>query len=138
MKRRRRSASVSSRMNGCRAFVADEPADERVVLRVRRIAVEMPKELVEPMLRLLQRSWDVVAEPAQLRRPNRDEQRLHRLHAAVEVRQALTDELFAGKTGHALTVAQAARRRLRDLDVPRGGAGVHPADGFLDHTRAQL
>lgn len=92
----------------------DEPTDERVVPRVRAIAVGGLEQAVEPLLGLGKRHLDREPETAQSRRADRDEQRLDRLGPAVEVSEPSTHKIFTRKdrgslrNAHAGTVAALA------------------------------
>jgi hypothetical protein len=67
------------------ALEADEPSDERVVPRVRRVAVALPKNVVEPVFGHRKRMLHAIAEATETRGSYRDQQRLDRLDSQMEV-----------------------------------------------------
>src|SRR5215210_4664923 len=101
MSRRIRSSSASSRTarrgRSSSALEAHEPPDERVVTRVRGVAVLAPQQLVEAALGRRKRIADVEAEAAEARRADRDQERLARLDPSLEVGEPLLDELRPGQ-----------------------------------------
>src|SRR5438128_11365329 len=98
MKPRIRPSSASSRTTRARdpggALVAQKAPHERVVPRVRGVAVLVPQELVETVLGRVERSGHLEPEPSQPRRPDRDKQRLGRRDAALEIAHSLLDGLL--------------------------------------------
>src|SRR6266487_940017 len=97
MKRRTRASLASSRTRGAAgsrgALEADEPTDERVVTRVRSVAVHGAQQLVETMFGRRERLRNGKPETPKPGRTDRDEQRFGRLDPALEIRDALVDEL---------------------------------------------
>src|SRR5712692_9637001 len=97
-----RAASASSRIprhpeRSGGALEADEPADQRVVAGMGGVAVPLAEELVESVLGRGQGVGERQAEPSQPGRADRDEQRLDRLHAALEILDPLPDQVLPRK-----------------------------------------
>jgi hypothetical protein len=80
-----------------RPLVADEPADECVVARMRRIAVLVGEKLVEPMLGPREGSGNLESEATQARSPDRDKRGFRRVDPTGEVMEAALHEICAGK-----------------------------------------
>jgi hypothetical protein len=80
-----------------RPFEADEPADECVVARVRRVAVLVGEKLVEPMLRHRDGPRNLKSEATQARSPDRDKRGFRRVDPTDEVMEAALHEICAGK-----------------------------------------
>jgi hypothetical protein len=99
MSRRMRSASAGSRIAVCggreRAFEADETADERVVTAVRGVSVPLAEKAVEPVLGRRERAGNRDAAHLEPRRADRDEERLDRLDARLQIGESPLDELGA-------------------------------------------
>jgi len=78
-----------------RPLEADEASDERVVARVGGVAVALPQEEVEALLRLGQSASGLELEAAKPRGSDRDEQRLDRLDPILEIAKASPNDLSA-------------------------------------------
>src|ERR687897_149586 len=100
MKRRIRSASARSRI-GTRArsgaLEAHEPADQRVVPRMRGIAVLLTEHRVQAVFRPGERLGNRYADASEPGCTDRDKKGLDRLDAGVEVTKSLQNQVFAWK-----------------------------------------
>jgi hypothetical protein len=100
MKRRIRSASARSRI-GARSrsgtLETHEPADQRVVPRMRGIAVFLAEHRVKALFRPEERLGNRDADAPEPGCTDRDKKRLDRLDAGVEVTKSLQNQVFAWK-----------------------------------------
>jgi hypothetical protein len=80
-----------------RPLEADEPADECVVARMRRVAVLVGEKLVEPMLGHRDGPGNLKSEATQARSPDRDKRGFRRVDPTDEVMEAALHEICAGK-----------------------------------------
>jgi hypothetical protein len=80
-----------------RPFEADEPADECVVARMRRVSVLVGEKRVEPMLGHREGPGNLKSEATQARSPDRDKQGFRRVDPTDEVMEAALHEICAGK-----------------------------------------
>ena len=84
--------------DGVCSLEADEVPDERVVAGVGGVPVALGEEPIEPMLGRREWGGNGHARGTETRRPDRHEERLDRLDAALEVCEPPLDEVGAWKT----------------------------------------
>src|SRR5207302_6442415 len=104
---------------------ADQLADERVVPAVGGVGIVPRQQEVEALLGVLERGGHVVSEPTEPGCADRDEQRLDRHLACLEIGDSLLDELASRQralsvdalVNHAKTVAD-HRRGLTSAGAP--------------------
>ena len=92
------------------------------------VAVQRYQHVIQPQVWVFNGGWHVVAQRAQSRRGDRNQQRLDRLFACHEVRQPLFDQLRSGN----VATLRGWNLKDRDLDL----IGEHPEFGEV--TMRQL